>query len=132
MEWEKSIQFINTTNNTKDNKIKIGKRCYSVTAVKDQIYLGGYNKVIILDINGRDAILKVHMQKLPIAKNVKSINIAKGTPGFSGADLANLCNEALGHAQAPNAQQLHVLLHDKLSFLSRHHPSPCFFSRHPS
>ncbi|MCH9711130.1 MAG: ATP-dependent zinc metalloprotease FtsH [Proteobacteria bacterium] len=46
------------------------------------------------DINGRDAILKVHMRKLPIAKNVKSINIAKGTPGFSGADLANLCNEA--------------------------------------
>jgi cell division protease FtsH len=46
------------------------------------------------DINGRDAILKVHMRKLPIAKNVKSINIAKGTPGFSGADLANLANEA--------------------------------------
>ena len=46
------------------------------------------------DINGRDAILQVHMKKLPIAKNVKSINIAKGTPGFSGADLANLCNEA--------------------------------------
>lgn len=46
------------------------------------------------DINGRDAILKIHMRKLPIAKNVKSINIAKGTPGFSGADLANLINEA--------------------------------------
>ena len=46
------------------------------------------------DINGRDAILKIHMRKLPIAKNVQSINIAKGTPGFSGADLANLCNEA--------------------------------------
>ncbi len=46
------------------------------------------------DINGRDAILKIHMLKLPIAKNVKSINIAKGTPGFSGADLANLTNEA--------------------------------------
>ena len=46
------------------------------------------------DINGRDAILKVHMRRLPIAKNVKSVNIAKGTPGFSGADLANLCNEA--------------------------------------
>ncbi|SFV86400.1 Cell division protein FtsH [hydrothermal vent metagenome] len=46
------------------------------------------------DINGRDAILKVHMQKLPVAKNVKSVDIAKGTPGFSGADLANLCNEA--------------------------------------
>ena len=46
------------------------------------------------DINGRDAILKIHMRKLPIAKNVQSISIAKGTPGFSGADLANLCNEA--------------------------------------
>ena len=46
------------------------------------------------DINGRDAILKVHMRKLPIAKNVKSIDIARGTPGFSGADLANLTNEA--------------------------------------
>jgi cell division protease FtsH len=46
------------------------------------------------DINGRDAILKVHMRKLPIAKNVKSMDIARGTPGFSGADLANLTNEA--------------------------------------
>jgi cell division protease FtsH len=46
------------------------------------------------DINGRDAILKIHMSKLPIAKNVQSISIAKGTPGFSGADLANLTNEA--------------------------------------
>ena len=46
------------------------------------------------DINGRDAILKVHMRKLPIAKNVKSLDIARGTPGFSGADLANLTNEA--------------------------------------
>ncbi|AYQ57598.1 Cell division-associated, ATP-dependent zinc metalloprotease FtsH [Bathymodiolus thermophilus thioautotrophic gill symbiont] len=46
------------------------------------------------DISGRDAILKVHMKKLPIAKNVKTSDIAKGTPGFSGADLANLCNEA--------------------------------------
>jgi len=46
------------------------------------------------DIKGRDAILKVHMRKLPIAKNVKSMDIARGTPGFSGADLANLTNEA--------------------------------------
>ncbi|MDP6974317.1 MAG: ATP-dependent zinc metalloprotease FtsH [Gammaproteobacteria bacterium] len=46
------------------------------------------------DINGRDAILKIHMKKLPVAKNVKSIDIARGTPGFSGADLANLTNEA--------------------------------------
>jgi len=46
------------------------------------------------DINGRDAILKIHMRKLPVAKNVKSMDIARGTPGFSGADLANLANEA--------------------------------------
>ncbi len=46
------------------------------------------------DIKGRDEILKVHMRPLPIAKNVKSIDIARGTPGFSGADLANLVNEA--------------------------------------
>jgi DNA-binding beta-propeller fold protein YncE len=50
--WEDSIQFINTTNNTKDTKVKIGDKCYGVTAVKDKIYLGGNNKVIILDING--------------------------------------------------------------------------------
>ena len=46
------------------------------------------------DIKGRDAILKIHMKKLPVAKNVKSMDIARGTPGFSGADLANLTNEA--------------------------------------
>ncbi len=54
------------------------------------------------DIGGRDAILKVHMGKLPIAKNVKSADIAKGTPGFSGADLANLCNEAALSAAGKN------------------------------
>jgi hypothetical protein len=50
--WEESIQFINTTNNTKDNKINIGERCYGVTAVKDKIYIGGRDKVIILNIDG--------------------------------------------------------------------------------
>jgi hypothetical protein len=49
---EKSIQFINTTNNTKDNKIYIGEWCGGVTAVKDKIYIGGVNKVIILNIDG--------------------------------------------------------------------------------
>jgi hypothetical protein len=42
------MQFINTTNNTKDNKIKIGEVCWGVTAVKDKIYMGGIDKVIIL------------------------------------------------------------------------------------
>ena len=49
---ENSIQFINTTNNTKDNKIDIREECYGVTAVKDKIYIGGDNKVIILNIDG--------------------------------------------------------------------------------
>jgi hypothetical protein len=49
---EASIQFINTTNNTKDNKINIGEVCRGVTAVKDKIYIGGEDKVIILNIDG--------------------------------------------------------------------------------
>jgi hypothetical protein len=46
------IQFINTTNNTKNNKIKIGEEFCSVTAVKDKIYIGGDDKVIILNTEG--------------------------------------------------------------------------------
>ena len=49
---EKSIQFINTTNNTKGNKIKIGEECWGVTAVKDKIYIGGFSKVLILNTDG--------------------------------------------------------------------------------
>jgi hypothetical protein len=50
--YERSIQFINTTNNTKDNKIKIGEWCGGVTAVKDKIYIGGGDKVLILNTDG--------------------------------------------------------------------------------
>ena len=46
------------------------------------------------DIRGREQILKVHMRKVPLAENVEASKIARGTPGFSGADLANLVNEA--------------------------------------
>lgn len=46
------------------------------------------------DVNGREKIISVHMKKLPLAKNVEPMVIARGTPGFSGADLANLVNEA--------------------------------------
>jgi cell division protease FtsH len=46
------------------------------------------------DIRGREQILKVHMRKVPIAADVEASIIARGTPGFSGADLANLVNEA--------------------------------------
>ncbi len=46
------------------------------------------------DILGREKILKVHMRKVPLAPDVDARVIARGTPGFSGADLANLVNEA--------------------------------------
>ena len=49
---ENSIQFINTTNNTKDNKINIRELCWSVTAGKDKIYIGGRDEVIILNTEG--------------------------------------------------------------------------------
>jgi cell division protease FtsH len=50
--------------------------------------------VPIPDIDGREKILSVHMKKVPLAPDVNSRVIARGTPGFSGADLANLVNEA--------------------------------------
>lgn len=46
------------------------------------------------DVNGREAILEVHMKKVPLSKNADAKTIARGTPGFSGAELANLVNEA--------------------------------------
>jgi cell division protease FtsH len=54
------------------------------------------------DIRGREHILKVHMRKVPLADNVKPMIIARGTPGFSGADLANLVNEAALFAARAN------------------------------
>ena len=50
--------------------------------------------VSLPDIRGREQILKVHMRKVPLGKDVRVDFIARGTPGFSGADLANLVNEA--------------------------------------
>jgi len=50
--------------------------------------------VSLPDIRGREKILKVHMKRTPLAKNVNTNVLAKGTPGFSGADLENLVNEA--------------------------------------
>lgn len=50
--------------------------------------------VALPDVKGREEILRVHMRKVPVAENVNPLVIARGTPGFSGADLANLVNEA--------------------------------------
>ncbi len=58
---------------------------------------GRFDRQVVVplpDIRGREEILKVHMRKVPIAGDVKADIIARGTPGFSGADLANLVNEA--------------------------------------
>ena len=58
---------------------------------------GRFDRQVVVpvpDIEGREKILAVHMKKLPLAPDVNSRTIARGTPGFSGADLANLCNEA--------------------------------------
>jgi cell division protease FtsH len=54
------------------------------------------------DIRGRELILKVHMRKVPVADDVNANIIARGTPGFSGADLANLVNEAALFAARAN------------------------------
>ena len=58
---------------------------------------GRFDRQIIVDrpdVRGREGILKVHTRKIPVAKNVDLSIIAKGTPGLSGADLANMVNEA--------------------------------------
>jgi cell division protease FtsH len=58
---------------------------------------GRFDRQIVVpnpDINGRERILKVHMKKVPLGPDVDARVIARGTPGFSGADLANLVNEA--------------------------------------
>ena len=58
---------------------------------------GRFDRQVVVglpDIRGREHILKVHMRKVPLGEDVEPSKIARGTPGFSGADLANLVNEA--------------------------------------
>ncbi len=65
-----------------------------------QVYVG------LPDIRGREQILMVHLKKVPISDNVNPNIIARGTPGFSGADLANLVNEAALFAARRNKKQI--------------------------
>jgi cell division protease FtsH len=60
--------------------------------------------VTLPDIRGREQILAVHMRKVPLGQDVNPNTIARGTPGMSGADLANLCNEAALMAARRNAR----------------------------
>ena len=66
---------------------------------------GRFDRQVVVplpDVRGREQIIKVHMRKVPAADNVEPMVIARGTPGFSGADLANLVNEAALFAARAN------------------------------
>jgi cell division protease FtsH len=66
---------------------------------------GRFDRQVVVplpDVRGREQILKVHMRRVPLAEDVKPSIIARGTPGFSGADLANLVNEAALFAARAN------------------------------
>ncbi|WP_425562174.1 ATP-dependent zinc metalloprotease FtsH [Litoribacillus peritrichatus] len=66
---------------------------------------GRFDRQVVVglpDIRGREQILNVHVRKVPVSDDVNTSVIARGTPGFSGADLANLCNEAALFAARAN------------------------------
>jgi len=66
---------------------------------------GRFDRQVVVplpDIRGREQILRVHLQKVPVEANVEIMPIARGTPGFSGADLSNLVNEAALFAARAN------------------------------
>jgi len=66
---------------------------------------GRFDRQVVVplpDVRGREQILRVHMRRVPLADDVKPALIARGTPGFSGADLANLVNEAALFAARAN------------------------------
>ena len=70
---------------------------------------GRFDRQVVVplpDVRGREQILKVHMRKVPLADNVRPSFIARGTPGFSGADLANLVNEAALFAARANKRSV--------------------------
>ncbi len=82
--------------------------------VLDQALLrpGRFDRQVVVplpDLRGREQILKVHMRKLPLSADVEPRVIARGTPGFSGADLANLANEAALFAARENSKDVNQI-----------------------
>ncbi len=65
------------------------------------------------DVRGREQILKVHMRKVPVGNDVDAMTLARGTPGYSGADLANLVNEAALFAARGNKRVVTMLEFEK-------------------
>lgn len=77
---------------------------------------GRFDRQVVVplpDIRGREQILRVHLQKVPVDGNVDIMAIARGTPGFSGADLANLVNEAALFAARANKRKVNMIELDK-------------------
>jgi cell division protease FtsH len=77
---------------------------------------GRFDRQVVVplpDIRGREQILKVHMRKVPLSDDIKASVIARGTPGFSGADLANLVNEAALFAARLGSRVVTMELLDK-------------------
>lgn len=77
---------------------------------------GRFDRQVVVglpDIRGREQILKVHMRKVPLGDDVEASVIARGTPGFSGADLANLVNEAALFAARANRRTVSMEEFDK-------------------
>ncbi len=82
---------------TDDNVIMLAATNRPDVLDKALLRPGRFDRQIIVDvpgIDGREAILKIHSKNIPLARDVKLRNVAKGTPGLVGADLQNLCNEA--------------------------------------
>jgi cell division protease FtsH len=72
---------------------------------------GRFDRQVVVplpDIRGREQILRVHMRKVPLGTNVDATILARGTPGFSGADLANLVNEAALFAARRNGRTVEM------------------------
>ncbi len=70
---------------------------------------GRFDRQIVVDVpdvKGREGILRIHAKKLPLADDVELALIARGTPGMSGADLENICNEAALHAAREDAEKV--------------------------
>jgi cell division protease FtsH len=72
---------------------------------------GRFDRQVVVpkpDVKGREQILAVHTRKIPVAEDVKLDVLSKGTPGFTGADLANLCNEAALHAASVGLSKVNM------------------------
>ena len=77
---------------------------------------GRFDRQVVVglpDVKGREQILKVHMRKVPVADDVDVMTLARGTPGYSGADLANLVNEAALFAARSNKRTVSMLEFEK-------------------